>query len=51
MWEFGRRGYLKYGGYIPEVVLEHPDLVKSMHEEFVHSGSDVVQAFTVSNYI
>ena len=51
MWEFGRRGYLKYGGYIPEVVLEHPDLVKSMHEEFVHAGSDVVQAFTVSNYI
>lgn len=51
MWEFGRRGYLKYGGYVPEVVLEHPNLVKSMHEEFVHAGSDVVQAFTVSNYI
>jgi methionine synthase I (cobalamin-dependent) len=49
MWEFGRRGYLKYGGYIPEVVLEHPQLVRSMHEEFVHAGSDVVQAFTVSN--
>jgi betaine-homocysteine S-methyltransferase len=51
MWEFGRRGYLKYGEYIPEVVLEHPDLAKSMHEEFVHSGLDVVQVFTVSNYI
>ncbi len=49
MWEVGRRGYLKYGGYIPEVVLEHPQLVRSMHEEFVHAGSDVVQAFTVSN--
>lgn len=47
MWEFGRRGYLKYGGYVPEVVLEHPNLVKSMHEEFVHAGSDVVQAFTI----
>ena len=27
MWEFGRRGYLKYGEYTPEVGLEHPDLV------------------------
>ncbi|CAC5420609.1 BHMT [Mytilus coruscus] len=46
MWEFGRRGYLKYGAYTPEVVLEHPNLVESMHREFVHAGSDVVQAFT-----
>lgn len=48
MWEFGRRGYLKYGGYIPEVVLDHPELVEMMHEEFVHAGTDVVEAFTVS---
>ena len=48
MWEFGRRGYLKFGGFIPEVVIEHPDLVEAMHEEFVHAGSDVVEAFTVS---
>ena len=46
--EFGRRGYLKMGPFIPEVVLDHPELVKKMHEEFVHAGSDVVQAFTVS---
>lgn len=51
MWEFGRRGYLKYGGYIPEVVLEHPDLVEVMHNEFVHAGSDVVQAFTVNEFL
>lgn len=36
------------GPFIPEVVLDHPELVKKMHEEFVHAGSDVVQAFTVS---
>lgn len=47
MWEFGRRGYLKFGGYIPEVVLDHPELVEVMHEEFVHAGTDVVEAFTV----
>jgi S-methylmethionine-dependent homocysteine/selenocysteine methylase len=48
LFEFERRGYLKAGAYVPEVVLKHPDLVKSLHEEFVHAGSDVVLAFTVS---
>ena len=48
MWEFDRRGYLQRGSNAPEVVLEHPDLVKAMHHEFVHAGSDVVLAFTVS---
>ncbi|XP_036367703.1 betaine--homocysteine S-methyltransferase 1-like [Octopus sinensis] len=46
MFEFNRRGYLKSGAMVPEVVIEHPDLVKNMHEEFVHAGSDVVLAFT-----
>jgi betaine-homocysteine S-methyltransferase len=27
-------------------VLEHPDLVAQLHREFVHAGSDVVEAFT-----
>ncbi|KAL4233486.1 hypothetical protein ACF0H5_008167 [Mactra antiquata] len=44
--EFERRGYLKGGGFVPEVVIEHPDLIRVMHEEFVHAGSDVVEAFT-----
>lgn len=47
LFEFGRRGYLKYGGNVPEVVLDHPDMLEVMHEEFVHAGSDVVEAFTV----
>ncbi|XP_005089330.1 betaine--homocysteine S-methyltransferase 1 [Aplysia californica] len=46
VFEFERRGYLKAGAYVPEVVLDHPELVKQMHEEFVHAGSDVVLAFT-----
>ncbi|XP_064621285.1 betaine--homocysteine S-methyltransferase 1-like [Lineus longissimus] len=46
LFEFERRGYLTAGPYTPEVVLEHPHLVKNMHEEFVHAGSDVVLAFT-----
>jgi betaine-homocysteine S-methyltransferase len=31
---------------VPEVVLEHPELVAQLHREFVHAGSDVVEAFT-----
>ncbi len=46
LFEFERRGYLQAGAYVPEVVLEHPDLVAGLHREFVHAGSDVVEAFT-----
>lgn len=46
LFEFERRGYLKAGPYVPEIVLEHPELVRAMHREFVHCGSDVVLAFT-----
>ncbi len=40
------RGYLQAGAYVPEVVLEHPEVVEQLHREFVRSGSDVVEAFT-----
>src|SRR5215510_389727 len=46
LFEFERRGYLQAGAFVPEVVLEHPDLVEQLHREFVHAGSDVVEAFT-----
>src|ERR1700756_2216381 len=46
VFEFERRGYLQAGAFVPEVVLEHPDLVAQLHREFVHAGSDVVEAFT-----
>ena len=47
MFEIERRGYLRAGAFVPEVVLERPEMVKALHEEFVHAGSDVVLAFTV----
>ena len=40
-----RRGYLSAGPFVPEVVLEHPDVVTQLHREFIRAGSDVVQAF------
>ncbi len=46
LFEFERRGYLQAGAFVPEVVLEHPDLVAQLHREFVHAGSDIVEAFT-----
>jgi betaine-homocysteine S-methyltransferase len=46
LFEFERRGYLQAGAFVPEVVLERPDLVEELHRDFVHAGSDVVQAFT-----
>ncbi|XP_022104966.1 betaine--homocysteine S-methyltransferase 1-like [Acanthaster planci] len=46
LFVFERRGYLKAGAFVPEVVLEHPELVRQQYREFVHAGSDVVLAFT-----
>src|SRR5256885_14315438 len=46
LYEFERRGYLRAGAFVPEIVLEHPEMVAGLHREFVHAGSDVVLAFT-----
>jgi methionine synthase I (cobalamin-dependent) len=46
LFECERRGYLQAGAFVPEVVLEHPEVVRQLHRDFVHAGSDVVQAFT-----
>ncbi|CAN5737425.1 hypothetical protein BH20ACT4_BH20ACT4_02380 [soil metagenome] len=46
LFELERRGYLQAGAFVPEVVLEHPEVVAQLHREFVHAGSDVVEAFT-----
>ncbi|KAK6175446.1 hypothetical protein SNE40_013909 [Patella caerulea] len=46
VFEFERRGLLKAGAFVPEVVLEDPEWVRQLHEEFVRAGSDVVLAFT-----
>jgi betaine-homocysteine S-methyltransferase len=46
LFECERRGYLQAGAFVPEVVLDHPEVIESLHREFVHAGSDVVEAFT-----
>jgi betaine-homocysteine S-methyltransferase len=46
LFECERRGYLQAGAFVPEVVLEHPEVIAQLHRDFVHAGSDVVLAFT-----
>src|SRR3989475_2531163 len=46
LFECERRGYLQAGAFVPEVVLDHPEVVAELHREFVHAGSDIVEAFT-----
>jgi len=45
--ELARRGYISYGGFVPEVVVECSEMVKSLHYEFAHCGTDVIEAFQV----
>src|SRR5215472_631598 len=46
LFELERRGYLQAGAFVPEVVLDHPEAVLQLHRDFVHAGSDVVEALT-----
>jgi betaine-homocysteine S-methyltransferase len=46
LFEMEHRGYLQAGAFVPEVVLDHPEVVSQLHRDFVHAGSDVVLAFT-----
>lgn len=46
LFELERRGYLKAGAFVPEVVLDYPDALRELHREFLRAGSDVIEAFT-----
>ncbi|KAI6179856.1 Homocysteine methyltransferase [Aphelenchoides besseyi] len=46
LFELERRGLLKAGAFVPEVVLENPEALREVHREFVNAGSEVVEAFT-----
>ncbi len=46
LFELERRGYLQAGAYVPEIVLDHPEVVAQLHREFLRAGSDVIEAFT-----
>ncbi len=46
LFELERRGYLKSGPYVPEVVLDFPDAVRELHRELLRAGAEVMVAFT-----
>jgi betaine-homocysteine S-methyltransferase len=46
LFELERRGYLKSGPYVPEVVLDFPEAVRELHREFLRAGAEVMVAFT-----
>jgi betaine-homocysteine S-methyltransferase len=46
VFELERRGYIKAGPYVPEVVLDFPAAVAELHREFLRAGSEVMVALT-----
>ena len=42
-----RMGYVAHGVWVPEFILEQPEVLKMVHRMFVHSGTDVTEAFQV----
>jgi len=46
VFELERRGYLKAGPYVPEVVLDNPSALRELHREFLLAGADVMVAMT-----
>ncbi len=46
IFELERRGYIKAGAFVPEVIVDFPNAVKELHREFLHAGSEVIVALT-----
>lgn len=46
IFELERRGYIKAGAYVPEVILDYPEAVTLLHQEFLRAGSEVMVALT-----
>ena len=45
---FTRAGYVSGNVWVPEFVLDYPDVLRCQHYEFVRAGSDVTEAYQVS---
>jgi betaine-homocysteine S-methyltransferase len=46
VFELEKRGYIKAGPFVPEVVLDYPEAVLELHREFLRAGSEVAVALT-----
>lgn len=50
LFELERRGYLAAGEFAPEVALENPEALETLHRDFQRAGSDIVEAFTYNGH-
>ena len=50
LFEIERRGYMSSGEFVPMVSLEHPKALETLHKDFQHAGSDIVEAFTYNGH-
>ncbi|MDP1849391.1 MAG: homocysteine S-methyltransferase family protein [Solirubrobacteraceae bacterium] len=46
VFELERRGYVKAGPFVPEVILDAPEALAQLHREFLRAGADVMVALT-----
>jgi betaine-homocysteine S-methyltransferase len=46
VFELERRGYIKAGPFVPEVILDAPDALRELHRELLRAGADVMVALT-----
>ena len=46
LFELERRGYVRSGPFVPEVVLDFPGAVSELHREMLRAGAEVMVAFT-----
>ena len=44
---FVRAGYVLQGLWVPEFVLDYPEVLRQQHYEFARAGSDVTEAYQV----
>jgi betaine-homocysteine S-methyltransferase len=46
VFELERRGYVKAGPFVPEVILDAPGALRELHRELLRAGADVMVALT-----
>ena len=46
VFELERRGYVKAGPFVPEVILDEPAALRQLHRELLRAGADVMVALT-----
>ena len=47
LFAIARMSYIAHGVWVPEFILEQPEVLRNVHYEFVHAGTDVTEAFQV----